>query len=124
MNLFIHFGLMLTIAFATFSEADAQSYQALNKVVLIVRQAKTQKLSIYVSRGLSVKSDLEKNEFTFQATISTFLQIDKTPKMRIDSLLSELSFPMLSFKGSLPFNKLDKDISNKGLIDKSNGFCS
>lgn len=116
MKLFVRFCLIMAIAFATISESYSQSYQALNKVVLIVREAKTTKPKIYVSKGLSVKSDLERNEFTFQVSIPSFLQTDSTKKMKIDSLLPEPNFPMLSFKGSLPFNKLDKDISNKQTV--------
>jgi hypothetical protein len=122
MKLFVRFGLMVAIAFATISQLYSQSYQALNKVVLIVREVKTTKPKIYVSKGLSVKTDLERNEFTFQVSTTSFLQTDTTKKIKIDSLLPESSFPMLSFKGSLPFNKLDKDISNKQTVTVQGTF--
>ena len=113
MNVISRFGIFIGIVCATCSNVVAQTYQAQNKVVLIVREAKTTKPKIYVSKGLSVRSDLERNEFTFQVSITSFLQTDSTKRIKIDSLLPETNFPMLSFKGSLPFNKLDKDISNK-----------
>lgn len=122
MKLLTHFGLLVAFVFATSSNVIAQSYQAQNKVVLIVREAKTKKLKIYVSKNLSVKSDLERNEFTFQVSVTSFLQTDSTKKMKIDSLLPESNFPMLSFKGSLPFNKLDKDISNKQTVTVQGTF--
>ena len=114
MNLLSRFVLLVVIA--TSANLMAQSYQAQNKVVLILREAKTTKPKIYVSKGLSVKSDLERNEFTFQVQLNSFLQTDSTKKMKIDSLLPEANFPMLSFKGSLPFNKLDKGIGNKQTV--------
>lgn len=120
MNLLSRF--VLLIAITTSSNLLAQSYQALNKVVLILRETKTTKPKIYVSKGLSVKSDLERNEFNFQVSIPSFLQTDSTKKMKIDSLLPSPNFPMLSFKGSLPFNKLDKDISNKQTVTVQGTF--
>ena len=116
MNLFFRLILLISVVFTTSSNLIAQSYQALNKVVLILREVKTTKPKIYVSKGLSVKSDLERNEFTFQVSIPSFLQSDSTKRMKIDSILPSINFPMLSFKGSLPFNKLDKDISNKQTV--------
>jgi hypothetical protein len=112
MNLLHHFCLLVALVFTTSSNSVAQSYQAQNKVVLIVREAKTKKPKIYVSKSLSVKSDLERNDFTFHVSIKSFLQTDSTKKMKIDSLLPEANFPMLSFKGSLPFNKLEKGNGN------------
>lgn len=122
MKPFYPFLIALILTFFCVGDSIAQSYQALNKVILVLRESKTNKTKIYVSKGLSVKSDLERNEFTFQMQISSFIQTDTTKKLKIDSLLPEITFPMLSFKGALPFNKLDKDISSKQTISIQGTF--
>jgi hypothetical protein len=102
--------LSIALIFSICASVQAQYYQAQNKVILILRSTKTTEPKIYISKSLSVKSDLSRNEFSFHMSVKSFLQMDSTKKMKIDSILPEAYFPMLTFKGSLPFNKLDKGI--------------
>lgn len=99
--------LLIGLYFTT----KAQSYQANNEVTLFVKD-KNQYYSFY-SKALFAKINLETSEFSFQVDINTFVSHDTSKKISLLRIFPAQTSPFLSFKGNVPFNSLDKGVSNK-----------
>lgn len=96
---------ILFLLLITFSFAKAQSYQANNEVTLFVKEKG--KYRTFYSKALFSKLNMETSEFLFQVDFNTFVPGD-TNKISLAKIFPVQTSPFLCFKGTLPFNSLDK----------------
>lgn len=96
----------------------AQSYYAENELTVWLKELKPgpRPCRVY-SKKNEITVNLETSQMSFFVDFSTFAKKDTACPYKILSIFPPLSYPSISFKVELPFNKLAKDISGPQVFE-------
>lgn len=101
--------LLLALVLLSTTVAFSQNYQATNEISLFIKEKNVYR--VFYSKNLFVKVNMDAAEFSFQVEFPTFKTFDTANHILLTKIFPLATSPFIVFKGALPFNQLDKDIS-------------